>query len=233
MNMKKEERLDYIFGNHQGEYIANRFGWLDALLSDIRTLIDGGQGFVKAEIKPTLEGSHGGGNLSIATLVCTGLELVSALYTGNKHNNATDNVKEFVEEFFPEDGRKIPRILWAGIRNGINHAFIPNTIIVSKNRIQFSFFVNHDLSKSSYVSKSKDEIITIHINSIRLYHILKQAIDKYKSKLETDDDLQRNFIDGWESKLKPYIKTTDQLMATEIKYLLKKLGPSDRSSLFV
>ena len=91
---EREERLDYIFGDHdEDDYVTNRFGWLDALLSDIRSLIDGGQAFVKGEIKPTLGGSHGAGNLSIATLVCTGLELVSALYvrdTGKKYN-ATDN----------------------------------------------------------------------------------------------------------------------------------------------
>jgi hypothetical protein len=39
--MNKEERYDYIFGNHPGEYVVNRLDWLDALLSDIRTLIDG------------------------------------------------------------------------------------------------------------------------------------------------------------------------------------------------
>ena len=57
----------------KGDYITNRFGWLDALLSDIRTLIDGGQGFVKGGIKTYIEGSHGAGNLSIPILVCTGL----------------------------------------------------------------------------------------------------------------------------------------------------------------
>jgi hypothetical protein len=41
--MNKEERYDYIFGNHPGEYVVNRLDWLDALLSDIRTLIDGYQ----------------------------------------------------------------------------------------------------------------------------------------------------------------------------------------------
>ena len=107
---------------------------------------------------------------------------------------------------------------------------VGSTIIkVSNNRVEFTFFVNYDLSKSSYVTKSKDGIIIIHINSIQFYHLLKQAIDKYKYKLETDDNLQRNFIDGWESKLKPYVKTDDQMIPPEIKYLLKKLGPSDRS----
>jgi hypothetical protein len=230
--MKKKDLTTYLVTT-RADYVTNRFGWLNALLSDIRTLIDGGQGFVKGEIKRTLEGSHGAGNLSIPILVCTGLELASGLYTGNKYNNATDKVKKFVEEFFPDDGKKIPGILWVGIRNGINHAFIPNVIKVSNNRIQFSFFVSHGLDKPSYVIKSKDEVITIHINSIQFYHILEQAIYKYKSKLETDDNLQRNFIDGWESKQEPYDRTRDPLIDTEVRYLLKKLRHSNQSSLFV
>ena len=64
---------------------------------------------------------------------------------------------------------------------------VGSTIIkVSNNRVEFTFFVNYDLSKSSYVTKSKDGIIIIHINSIQFYHLLKQTIDKYKYKLETD-----------------------------------------------
>ena len=31
--MNKEEKYDYIFGNHPGEYVVNRLDWLDALLS--------------------------------------------------------------------------------------------------------------------------------------------------------------------------------------------------------
>jgi hypothetical protein len=230
---EREERLDYIFGDHEDDYITNRFGWLNALLSDTRILIDGGQGFVNGEIEPTLEGSHGAGNVSIPILVCAGLELASALYTGgtDKKYNATNNVKKFIGEFFPNDGKKIPGILWDGIRNGTNHAFIPNIIQISTNRVQFSFFVSHD--KPSYVTKSKDEDITIHINSIQFYDILKEAIDNYKSKLETDDNLQRNFIAGWESKQKPHIKTHDLSIRTEVGYLLKKLRHLDQSNLFV
>jgi hypothetical protein len=37
-------KLDFIFGTHPSERITNRFGWLENLLSDIRSLIDGGQG---------------------------------------------------------------------------------------------------------------------------------------------------------------------------------------------
>jgi hypothetical protein len=230
--MNKEQRLEYIFGDRPGDYITNRFGWLNALLSDIRTLIDGGQGFVNGKIEPTLKGSHGAGNVSIPILVCTGLELASALYTGNRYN-ATDNVKKFIEEFFPADLKKIPQILWDGIRNGTTHVFIPNTIRVSRTHVQFSFFVDQSSDKPSSVTKSGLNI-TIYVNSIQFYHILKRSIDKYRSKLKTDNKLQLDFITAWECKQKPHVKkTSDLLIRTEVEYLLKRLRKPNQSNLLV
>jgi hypothetical protein len=229
--MNEKQRLGYIFDDHNEDYISNRLGWLYALLSDIRTLIDGGQGFVKGEIKPILEGSHGAGNVSIPILVCTGLELASKLYAGNKLNS-TDSVIKFIEDFFPDEVKKIPRILWNGIRNGTNHIFIPNTILVFNNRIQFSFFVNHSFDKQqSYFTKSEGKII-IHINSIQFYHIFEQAIDKYKSKLETNNKLQCDFIAAWKSKEQP-LKPKDGSYQKEVKYLLNRLTQSNKPNLFV
>jgi hypothetical protein len=62
LTMNKEETYDYIFGNHTGEYVVNRLGWLDALLSDIRTIIDGYQC-----LRENSKGSeaYGAGNISI------------------------------------------------------------------------------------------------------------------------------------------------------------------------
>ncbi len=78
--MNKEEKYDCIFGNHPGEYVVNRLDWLDALLSDIRTLIDGYQC-----LRENSKGSeaYGAGNISIPVLVCTGLELISKLFVGD------------------------------------------------------------------------------------------------------------------------------------------------------
>src|SRR6266705_6158697 len=69
--------------------------------------------------------AYGAGNISIPVLVCTGLELISKLFVGNT-SNATENVSKFIDEFFPAHGKKIPRIIWDGIRNGTNHNFSPN-----------------------------------------------------------------------------------------------------------
>jgi hypothetical protein len=71
--------------------------------------------------------AYGAGNISIPVLVCTGLELISKLFVGNT-SNATENVSKFIDEFFPAHGKKIPRIICDGIRNGTNHNFSPNSI---------------------------------------------------------------------------------------------------------
>jgi len=79
--MSAEEKHNYIFENQSGYYVANRFGWFESLLSDVRTLIVGGQQ-LKNKPSPELGGNYGAGNVSIPILVCIGLELASSLYTG-------------------------------------------------------------------------------------------------------------------------------------------------------
>lgn len=88
------------------------------------------------------------------------------------------------------------------------------------------------LDNTSYITKSNEEL-TLNINSIQFYHILREAIGEYKSKLESEDSLQLNFIDGWEFKRKPDDRTRDLSIDTEVKYLLEKLGDLNQSSLFV
>ena len=64
-------------------------------------------------------------------ILCAGLELVSALYTGktnyptSRYYRAIDNVEKFMNDFFDGSARNLPRLIWDGIRNGINHVFIP------------------------------------------------------------------------------------------------------------
>jgi hypothetical protein len=72
--MSETERLDYIFGHHKNEPIVNRFGWLENLLGVIKTF--------ENTVRECPQLVEGGGNLSIPILMCTGLELVSALYVG-------------------------------------------------------------------------------------------------------------------------------------------------------
>lgn len=80
-NMTQTEKYNYIFENQNGYYVANRCGWFESFLSEIRTLIEGGQRLKNAP-SAELVGNFGAGNVSIAILVCIGLKLASTLYSG-------------------------------------------------------------------------------------------------------------------------------------------------------
>jgi hypothetical protein len=231
----KEEKLDYIFGDHPTQPIQNRFGWLNiALLGDIQTFINGIEVFLNDSTVKDPQG-QGGGNLSIPILVCTGLELVSALYLGKTRYgsgyNATDNVQKFVDYFFPKHAKRIPRLLWDGVRNGIDHLFIPKSMQYSRTRVQFTFYVQ-DSSVPSNVTKSED-LILIKISSIEFYRTFKQAIDNYKIELEKDEELQSHFIDAWQS-IENHVQdiTTNQTASAEVDYLLRQLNQSNTLYLF-
>jgi hypothetical protein len=151
-NMTSTEKYNYILENQNGYYVANRFGWFESLLSDIRTLIEAGQR-LKNATSTELGGNFGAGNVSIAILVCIGLKLASALYSGTTKAkdgsyHADKNVKKFVETYFPKHGVNIPLILWNGIRNGNAHLFMPKIIKVNDTFLKFAFFVK--MSHTSY-----------------------------------------------------------------------------------
>lgn len=138
-SMNEKDRKDYIFENQSDQPIVNRFGWLDhALLDDIKTFVN------TLQSAPQLV--QGGGNLSIPILVCTGLELASSLYVGKtdylNHSkyNATVNVEKFINDFFPGCAREIPLLVWDGVRNGVDHLFVPKSIQYSQFTIQFTFY---------------------------------------------------------------------------------------------
>jgi hypothetical protein len=129
--MNETERFDYIFRNPSGG-VANLFGWVEyALLGDLRTFVDAIRNSINDSQRFPSEKPRGAGNLSIPILVCTGLELVSAMYCGKtraKDNwgyHADKNVKEFLEAFMPCHAVEISKLLWDGIRNGIDHLFYP------------------------------------------------------------------------------------------------------------
>jgi hypothetical protein len=236
--VKKEEKLDYIFGNHPANPIQNRFGWLNAaLLGDIQTFIEGIKAILNGTAKSSQNDVYGGGNLSIPILVCTGLELVSALYVGEtkyksgRKYNAAENVEAFVNRFFPSHGKKIPRLLWDGVRNGIDHLFNPKPFQYSQNRIQFTFYVQ-DSRVLTHVTKSKD-LVLIRVNSIEFYLVLKQAINNYRIELTNDEELQCHFINAWQS-IENHVQhiACKSKTATELEYLLKQLKYTHTLNLF-
>ena len=178
------------------------------MLSDIRTLIEGGQNYILKD-SANLDGTFGAGNVSIPILVCICLELASALYTGKTEvknqssYHADENVKDFVENFFPEQGVKIPLILWDGIRNGNTHLFMPNVIKVDGTLIKFTFIADMNPAdmnpyKFSYVTR-RNNTIAINLNGIEFYRIFKKNMEKYGTQLDKDDTLQNHFIEAWES----------------------------------
>lgn len=137
-SMNEKDRKDYIFENQSGQPIVNRFGWLDhALLDDIKAFVN------TLQSAPQLV--QGGGNLSIPILVCTGLELASSLYVGmtdylnHSKYNATVSVEKFINDFFSGCAREIPLLIWDGVRNGVDHLFVPKSIQYSQFTIQFTF----------------------------------------------------------------------------------------------
>jgi hypothetical protein len=231
---KEAERLEYIFCTHETIFIQNRFGWLqDALIEDIQSYIDGTQTILDG----TIITGHppAGGNLSIPILICTGLELVSALYAGKskyldeKDYNAEENVVKFIEDFFPQHLRMMPRILWDGVRNGIDHLFVPKSMQCAQNRIRFNFRRDHQDSDVNRIQG----VIIISINVIAFHKALRQAIADYKIKLQNNEIIQSNFINAW-SSIEEYHRniTNDNRKANELNQLIEELNRNGRVILF-
>lgn len=233
---QEAERLEYIFCTHVEEPIVNRFGWLYALLSDIRTCLDGFAKLNDVKLIFPKDIPLGGGNLSIPILVCTGLELLSALYSGKtkylneKNYNAEENVIKFINDFFPEHVKRIPRILWDSVRNGIDHMFIPKPVQCAQYRINFIF--RRDVQSVSDIIR-RGNTIFISIAAISFYTALRQAIENYKNVLQKDEILQCNFINAW-SSIEEYSRniTNDENKVKELKHLLDELNRNDKIELF-
>lgn len=232
--MNPQQRLGYIFNNVDNR-TGKRFDWIHAIINDIQSLIDGSTGFKKGNIIPTSGRDLGGGNVSISLLVCTGLELVSALHAGKTAYppftgyNATDNVGHFITNFFPIHAQKIPRLIWEGVRNGVDHLFIPYSMTCGQVSIDFKFV----MTPPSEIIKDNinSNMIIIRINSIEFCDALRSAINNYGSQLKTDQGLQINFINAWES-IKPKSIDNDFQKSIEVSYLLNELKQANNIGLF-
>jgi hypothetical protein len=233
--LNTRERLDYIFGDHPNDYITNKFGWLDTvLLSDIRTLIAGGKR-LKNKKSRTLKGFYGAGNVTIPILLCVGIEFAAALYVGKtKYNvggaySATDNVAEFINRFFPHHAKELPRIVWDGVRNSLDHTFIPKFLKVNRKRIQLMFYTE-PMNIKSHLVKYRN-VIKININCIEFYQEVKQVLKDYKSLLQSCKTRQINFMKAWKSIVKFHAMNAPMLV--EFNYMSKQLRPTNRINLFL
>lgn len=232
--MTTDEKRRYIFEDTSFEGRPRSKWIIDCLLGDIQTFFDGIEIFIKNKEKSGKR--DGGGNLSVPILISTALEFVAALYTGKtkyqikkegeKKYNATDNVRRFIEDFFPKEYKDIPLLLWDGVRNGLVHSFYPKSFSFqrssqrSERYIQFQFYVE-DKNISSRFKKDKDTI-WICINVFELYRVVKKAIEDYLDKLKHDETLQDRFIKAW-SSVEDYRDKADSNQLDEIKKLLDYL----------
>jgi hypothetical protein len=209
--------------------ITNRFNWLKkALLGDIQTFEN------TIQSAPWLV--QGGGNLSIPIVICTGLELASALYVGGTNYigkvqkyDATTNVELFINEFFIGHAREIPRLIWDGVRNGIDHLFFPKALRYSEFTIQFTFYRGGE----SQAIKTNN-FIEMRINISELFSIFKQAIERFEDRLRIEDQLQLKFITAWDS-FESYIRNIDPSETKkfrEAQFLLVELNQTDHVRLF-
>ena len=232
VKMTKTEKYNYIFAPDPSRNNEIRFDWIyHCLLGDIQTFLDGVENFTQNKGKFSDNLPRGGGNLSVPTLISTGLEFVSALYVGktlytDKGYNATKNVKDFIARFFPDHYKKLPFLLWDGIRNGVVHTFSPKPFKYHQNYIRFQFFVE-DRNVQAHVTKV-DNTILIRINIFELYQLLKKAIEDYRAELENNENLQDKFILAWAS-IEEYTRNIDHDVekSNEAKILLSELKKSN------
>lgn len=226
--MTKTEKYNYIFVPDPKRNNETRFDWIySCLLGDIQTFLDGVDNFVQNKGKFSDNLPRGGGNLSVPILVGTGLEFVSALYVGktkykdDNNYNATENVKQFIAHFFPNNYKKIPLLLWDSIRNGIVHTFSPKPFEYQGNYIRFQFFVENR-SVQAHVTKVNNTIL-VRINIFELHQHLKKAIEDYRNELESNENLQDNFILAW-SSVEEYVRNIiDVEKSNEAGILLSEL----------
>lgn len=117
--------------------------------------------------------------------------------------NATDNVLEFMGEFFSEEYKVIPRLLWDGMRNGLIHTFYPKTFTHQVSGqdsilyIEFEFAVQTH-RETLWYKRDKDKI-GLFINIFELFDIFEKAVYTYIDELKTKEELQKKFIKAWSS----------------------------------
>lgn len=234
--LKKQRDLNIYSVLHDADFIKNRFGWLNALMSDIQTLVDGFAAFRNGTISSSSRLSLGGGNLAIPILVCTGLELVSALRTGktkylyDRQYDPEDNVKVFVTLYFDDNLKKIPRLIWDGVRNGVDHLFIPKSMQCNQNRIRFNFLIDSPLQSDVEHSQG---IIKVSMDAARFFKAFIKAVDRYRIELIEKEGLQRDFIKAW-SSIEEFNQniTANEIKVKEIDLLLEELNLNGRVDLF-
>jgi hypothetical protein len=200
------------------------------MLGDLQTYVDGIREYVKNKTRLTDGLPRGGGNISLASLSMSALETMASLYAGTTSYggtsyNAQDNVEKFVNDFFPTSRRQIPLLLWDGVRNGLVHIFSPKAMKRGNEVVKFTFYVE-DESVHSHAEKNGNTIV-LWINSIELFTTLRDALERYRLRLDQDATLQANFKNAWNSS-ETYTRdiTADTNKSAEVLFIDNELSSS-------
>jgi hypothetical protein len=198
----RDGRLNYIF--------PHCWSWIECLLGEIRTMLQGMAYYHKAEGHKTPTGeSLGGGNIAVPILVTTALEFVSRLYCGTTGTrkqegyDAAHNVECFLTSgLFEGAASQAPRLIWNAVRNGLHHNFWANTHSYDSNGHHYRFFFRFasiEVPQAPCVAAMLDgDEVQIIIAAADLAASIERAIEKYGTQLLRDDKLQENFIKAWD-----------------------------------
>lgn len=128
---------------------------------------------------------------------------LSFLFLEKADYEARNNVKLFIMQYFPEEYKYIPLLLWDGIRNGLVHTFASKPFKYNDRYIRFQFFVE-DQNLPSHIEKAGNTTL-IRINVFELFRIFEKAVDVYRAELENSDELKEKFVRAW-SSIEEYTK---------------------------
>lgn len=181
---KKDKRKKYIFEERfEGR---TRVKWItDCLLGDIRTFLDGIENYTdnkeRFAFKPR---PRGGGNLSVPILICTALEFVAALYTGNtKYYMEFETKNKFEKDL---DGGKIPEELR---KEFDNRKFpLPKEYKIEKREEKRWEIMNKETKEVYYDVRIKEDKLILRSNN-----------EKYKASKNVKEFIKKYFPEKYKA----------------------------------
>ena len=207
--MTDGERFSYIFeaqtdsGSDRKD--ISRFGWLEDIhLGGLLSVRDTVRIYIDCSDNYPDGRSRAGCHFALPAVVVMAQEAISNFYCGatermlgRRNYRADELVKQFVRRYYPEPYTLLPSLLWDSIRNGILHSFGPKQFDIDGKLVHFSFHCPPP-AIPSYVKKT-DQGFDIRINTMEFADTFERAFSSYKEELTSDRELQKNFIQAFES----------------------------------
>lgn len=181
--------------------------WIeDWLLGDVRTLLEGIRVVSHLETRETPDGPYGYGNLSVPILLGTATEVLAALHAGStqtcRNYNATDNVIGFIGEYWPRPYRKLPHVLWDGMRNGLVHTFAAKWFDADGVKVDLQF----SLSDETVIQWRGEQHATLVVSIYALYRAVRGAAKRYFHEVSCNEEPMRKFRTAFE-QIRSYRRT--------------------------